>query len=316
MNKDFWNRQTKPIIALAPMDGYTDSAFRRVCKSVNPTIIVFTEFTSVEGLAHGAQKLRDRFRYDPEEQPIIGQIFGHDIASFVQAAQWLEEQGFAGVDINMGCPSPKVVKSEQGIGLRRTPEHALQIIEAVAKATRLPVSVKTRLGLSDASDLNSFGRGVQDAGANLITIHGRTYDEPYNCPADFAPIEELKQQLSIPVIGNGGILSVTDGKEKLGTLDGFMIGRAAIGNPWVFSEQPKPAFADKVPLIKKHAEDLFILKGEKIASMEIRKYLAAYVRGLPNASQYRQRLVRVTSLEEIHRLLDAVTKDVMRSPAG
>lgn len=310
MAKDFWQKITKPIIALAPMDGYTDSAFRRVCKLVNPTIVVFTEFTSADGLHHGAKRLLEKFQYHKSEHPLIAQIFGKNVETFVTATKYCEAQGFDGIDINMGCPSKKVVRSEHGVALRKKPALAFQLVEAVVQATTLPVSVKTRLGWDSADDLIEFGRGLENAGASLITIHGRTYTEPYGVPAHFEPIYELKKNTAIPVIGNGGITSRADGLTKLKNLDGFMIGQAAIGNPWVFSDQPAPPFAEKVPLIKKHAQLLFELKDEKVARFEIRKHLVAYVKGLPQASQYRSRLVRVTSLSEIYAALDEVVADL------
>lgn len=314
MTKDFWLNLPKPFIALAPMDGHTDSAFRRVCKEINPAIIVFTEFTSADGLAHGAKKIQDRFRYHPSEQPIIAQIFGKDTAAFTKAATYLEAAGFAGIDINMGCPSKKVVKSEHGVALRRHHDQAFRLIEAVAQHTSLPVSVKTRLGWDSSDDLIPFGIGAQNAGANLLTIHGRTYCVPYNCPADFGPIYELRRELSIPVIGNGGITSLDDGQAKIGNLDGFMIGRAAFGNPWIFSPGSTPtSFAKKVPLILRHIQYLVELKGVESAMFEIRKHLLAYVKYIPNATSYRIQLAQVTSpgqaqtiLEQIAAVMDTV----------
>jgi nifR3 family TIM-barrel protein len=311
MSKDFWKKIKKPIIALAPMDGYTDSAFRRVCKIVNPNIIVFTEFTSADGLHHGAKKLQEKFRYDHSEHPIIAQIFGKNIETFVTAAKYCEQQGFDGIDINMGCPSKKVVKSEHGVALRKKPELAFKLVEAVAQVTSLPLSVKTRLGWSNAEDLITFGQGLENAGANLITVHGRTYSEPYGVPAHFEAIYELKKNVAIPVIGNGGITSVADGKSKLGNLDGLMIGQASFGNPWVFSESPAPSFAEKIPIIKKHSELLFELKGDKIAMLEIRKHLLHYVKGLPNASLYRSQLVQVKSLAEIYAALQSIKDNLI-----
>lgn len=312
MNKDFWKNIQKPIIALAPMDGYTDSAFRRICKEVNPEIIVFTEFTSADGVHYGAEKVLERFRFDPSEQPVIAQIFGKDVESFITSAKYLESLGFCGIDINMGCPSKKVVKSEHGVALRKNHDLAFKLIEAVVKNTKLPVSVKTRLGWDNHEDLIAFGKGAEAAGANLITIHGRTYCEPYGCPANFDPIYELKKNLGIPVIGNGGITSLEDGKKKLGNLDGFMIGQASWGNPWIFSGKIVP-FEEKISLIKKHAEYLIELKGERVGCMEIRKHLLMYVRGIPNASQYRIRLVQVNSLDAVHAVFEEVVKDYMEA---
>jgi tRNA-dihydrouridine synthase B len=310
MPKDFWKKINKPIITLAPMDGYTDSAYRRICKMVNPDIIVFTEFTSADGLHHGAKKLQQKFAYDKSEHPIIAQIFGKNIETFVTAAKYCEDKGFDGIDINMGCPAKKVVKSEHGVALRKKPKLAYQLVEAVAQATHLPISVKTRLGWENSDDLIPFCQSMASAGADLITIHGRTYSQGFSQTADFEPIYELKKQLTIPVIGNGDITSIAEGMQKIGNLDGFMIGRASIGNPWVFSEKPKLTFAEKIPLIKRHAELLFELKGEKIAMFEIRKHLLNYVKGLPDATLYRSRLVRVKSLSETFKALDSIMNNV------
>jgi len=218
-----------------------------------------------------------------------------------------EELGFDGIDINMGCPSKTVVKSEHGVALRKKPDLAFKLVEAVAKATSLPVSVKTRLGWSQANDLISFGQGIRNAGAQLITVHGRTYTQGFSDKANWEPIYELKKKLNIPVIGNGDVQDFTDGSNKLKNLDGFMIGRAAIGNPWVFNDQPDLPFKDKIPLIKKHAEILFKTKGGKVGMLEIRKHLLAYVKGLPNAAQYRSKLVQVISLRQIYDILKEIS---------
>lgn len=292
------------------MDGYTDSAFRRVCKVINPKIILFTEFTSADGIHHNAKKLLEKLRFDKSEKPIIAQIFGKNIETYISAAKFCEKQGFNGIDINMGCPSKKVVKSEHGVALRKKPNLAFKIIKAVAKATSLPVSVKTRLGWDSADDLIEFGQGIQNAGASLITIHGRTYTQGFGEKADYRPIYELKKHVKIPVIGNGDISSIKDGKTKLKNLDGFMIGRAAVGNPWVFNDKPASSFSDKIPLIQKHAELLFKTKGAKVGQLEIRKHLVAYVKSTPNASKYRAKLVHVSTLKEIYAILNKIADNL------
>lgn len=288
------------------MDGYSDSAFRRICKEVNPSIITYTEFTSADGIHHDADSIKRRLQFHPSESPVIAQIFGKNIETFQTAAKYCEDQGFAGIDLNMGCPSKKVVKSEHGVALRRNCDLAFQLIEAVANATNLPVSVKTRLGWSDASDLTQFGIGAQNAGAQMICIHARTYKEPYNVPADFFPVYEMKQHLSIPVLGNGGIVSIEDGMNKIGNLDGFLIGQATFGNPWIFSNNPPKSFAEKVPIIKRHAEYLIESKGLSVGTREIRKHLLTYVKALPGARQYRSRLSVVNSYTEICQILDEI----------
>ncbi len=304
-----WNRLPRPIIGLAPMDGYSDSAFRRVCRAVNSDIVIVTEFTSADGLSHGAESLKRKLWFDPSERPVIAQIFGKNIDTFVRAAKVCEDMGFAGIDINMGCPAKKVVKSEHGVALRKKPEFAFKLIEALASATTLPVSVKTRLGWSDAEGLTEFGIGAQNAGAKLICIHARTYLEPYNVPAQFQAVYEMKRHLTIPVLGNGGITSISDGIQKLGNLDGFLIGQAAFGNPWVFDPSGQiPTFESKIPLMIRHAEWLVEHKGLSLAMREIRKHLVQYVKGIPNAKRFRSQLVRVESVSEIQTILDQILK--------
>ncbi len=310
--KEFWKKLNKPIIGLSPMDGYSDSAFRRVCKAVNPNIITITEFTSADGIHHNAKKLTQKLSFDPSEQPIIAQIFGKNTDTFISAAKVVEDMGFTGIDINMGCPSKKVVKSEHGVALRRNMKHAFLLIESLANATSLPVSVKTRLGWSDASDLIEFGKGAETAGAQMICIHGRTYLEPYNVPAQWDPIYELKETLTIPVIGNGGITSYTDGLSKLGNLDGILIGQATFGNPWIFDSAEKNIpFSEKIPLIIQHANWLIEDKGLRVGIREIRKHLVQYIKSINGAKAIRSALVRVESVQEIESILNKLlTSDI------
>jgi len=305
--KDFWNNLPKPIIGLSPMEGYSDSAFRRVCKSVNPDIVTYTEFTSADGLHHAAEKLVRKLSFNPAEQPIIAQIFGKNTETFVSAAKLCEDMGFAGIDINMGCPSKKVVKSEHGVALRKKPDKAYKLIEALATATPLPVSVKTRLGWSDASDLIDFAVGAQNAGADMIAVHARTYTVPYKVPAQWETLYEMKEKLSIPVIGNGGITSYRDGMDTIRNLDGFLIGQATFGNPWIFSEDGKPdTFKEKLPLIMDHARWLIESKGERVGCREIRKHLLCYVKGFNGAKAFRGQLSHVESMDQISDILHQI----------
>jgi tRNA-dihydrouridine synthase B len=308
--KDFWKKIKKPIIGLAPMDGYSDSAFRRICKFVNPDIVTVTEFTSADGLHYSAEKLKRRLAFHNDEQPVIAQIFGKDIETFISATKVCEDMGFSGIDINMGCPSKKVVRSEHGIALRKKPDLAFKLIETVAKNTTLPVSVKTRLGWSDASDLIEFGKGAENAGANMLCIHARTYKEPYNVPAQWEHLYELKKHISIPLLGNGGIETLQDGLNKTQNLDGFLIGQASFGNPWVFSLEGKPElFNDRLPVILKHAEWLIESKGEEVGTREIRKHLLSYVKGFRGAKEYRSKITHVTCYKDIVDTLDLLKNE-------
>ncbi len=313
MNKDFWKTLPKPIIGLAPMDGYSDSAFRRVCKLINPAIVTVTEFTSADGLSFNANKLKKKLWFDPSEQPVIAQIFGKNTETFIRATKICEEMGFSGIDINMGCPSKKVVKSEHGVALRKCPDLAYKLIESVAKNTHLPVSVKTRLGWNNADDLVDFCIGAEQAGADMICVHARTYKEPYNVPAQFEHLFDVKKAISIPIIANGGIINLEDGLTKISqdphlgseTLDGFWIGQASFGNPWVFTpEGPPTLFSEKIPVILKHAEWLIEHKGDYVGTREIRKHLLQYVKGFYGAKQFRSRLVHISSFSDLETVLN------------
>lgn len=292
-----------PVIGLAPMEGYSDSPFRQICKQVNPHLLLYTEFTSADGLAYGAKRLQEKMRFQPIERPLLAQIFGKDIQTFVTAAKWCEDMGFSGIDLNMGCPSKKVVRSEHGIALRKNPELAMKIIEAVAQATALPVSVKTRLGWSDANGLVDFGKQAESAGAQLLAIHGRTYTVPYSVPAQFEPIAALKQAVRIPVLANGGIVSIEDGHAKTKGLDGFLIGQAAIGNPWVFGSPV--SFRERIPVILNHAQAMVDFYGPH-GIVAFRKHLLAYVKGIPCAKHYRSQLCRVGSVADIQAGLNEI----------
>lgn len=286
------------------MDGYSDSAFRHVCKFVNPDIVTFTEFTSADGIHHGAKRLQEKLYFDPEEQPVFAQIFGKNRETYISAAKFVEDMGYSGVDINMGCPSKKVVRSEHGVALRKKPDLAYELVQAVAEAVSIPVSVKTRLGWSDASDLIPFCQGIEQAGANMVCIHARTYKVPYNVPAEWEYLYELKNHINIPILGNGGVTTYHEAMDKIGNLDGCLIGQATFGNPWVFTPGDKPkAFADRLPVIRQHAKWLIEHKGERVGCLQIRKHLLSYTKGFQGAKTYRTRLQQVTSLPEINEIL-------------
>ncbi|MDC0036796.1 tRNA-dihydrouridine synthase [bacterium] len=309
MNKHFWNEFKTPIVGLAPMDGYSDSAFRRVCKSINPNIVTITEFTSADGLSHGAKRLKEKLKFHPDEQPVIAQIFGNNTETFIRATKVCEDMGFSGIDINMGCPSKRVVRSEHGVALRKKPDLACKLVEAVAKNTSLPVSVKTRLGWNNADGLEEFATAIQDAGADMLCIHARTYKEPYNVPANFEPLYALKQNLSIPLIINGGITSLADGHEKLGNCDGFYIGQASFGNPWVFTTEGAPkTFREKIPTILNHTRWLIEAKGDVVGTREIRKHLLQYIKGFRGAKSFRSQVVHVGCYADIVAACDAIAK--------
>ena len=315
-----WSQKHKPMVILAPMEGYTDSAYRQLIKEISPEAIVYTEFTSADGLKYGSAKSFQKVDYQEIERPMIAQIFGKVPEHFAECAAMLEKMGVDGVDINMGCPSSKVVNSCHGSALFKHPTLAAEIVEATAKATKLDVSVKMRLGFDkfEIKALKDFTKRLQDAGAKHIAIHGRTTKQKYTGLADFDPIYEIKDYLSVPVSGNGDIKSVEDAEKKLKNLDGLMIGRGTYGNPWLLKEiiehfkgkhfrGPKDLLS-KIPTIKHQIKLACEFKGERVGMLEMRKHLANYIKDIPGASQYRFDLVRVSTEQDALNILNEISE--------
>lgn len=317
-----WKDQKKPLLCLAPMEGYTDSSYRQLIKMVAPSVICFTEFTSADGLKYGSTKSFKKMEFKEIERPLIAQIFGKDPEHFAECAKMLTEMGVDAIDINMGCPSGKVVSSCHGSALFQYPELAAEIVHATQKATHLDVSVKMRIGFGKfvLEDLLSFTKALEEAGAKHIAIHGRTTSQKYTGQADWNPAYEVKKRAGVPITGNGDIKSVQDVKDKIGNLDGVMIGRATFGNPWIMAEiesyfkgeeyvGPKN-FEEKLPMILKQLDLACEFKGERRAMIEMRKHLGNYVGGFHNASSYRFDLVRVNTKDEAIEILKRVAEAV------
>ena len=289
-----WSEFPRPIVCLAPMDGVTNTACRQVVRRLNPEVVLFSEFTSVDGLVR-SEHVRQRLDHEPCEHPLFMQLFGNAPETFAEASRMVADCGMLGVDINMGCPAKKIVHSQHGSALMREPDLACRIIDAVREASGLEVSVKTRLGWSDASELIPFAKRLESAGASLLTIHGRTYHQAFKGEADWEPIYELKKHLAIPLLGNGDVANHTHGLRKLRNLDGFMIGRAAIGDPWVFrhfAKTPPPALVERIDVAVDHYHLLRKLRPERAAVPEFRKYLGNYLSGFRRAKEWRIRLMQ------------------------
>jgi len=315
-----WKNHKKPLVILAPMAGYTDSSFRQFVKKVSPDTICYTELISADGLAYNSPKTKRMLNFDDSERPNILQLFGKRLDHFAEAVRIAEDFGFDGVDINMGCPARKVVSSMHGSALIKTPDLAFQIVETCAKNTKLPVSVKTRLGWEDDSTLESFTKGLEDAGAQMIALHGRTTSQMFGGKADWDPIYKIKEQRSIPIIGNGDINSAENAVERLKNLDGVMVGRATFGNPWLMGEVCVAlGISDQDDVIKRpetldqlkagmlmHCELCVKAHGPIKGMLDVRKHFATYIKGFPNASKYRSELVRVESVEDVKRILDQI----------
>ncbi|MCP4523924.1 MAG: tRNA-dihydrouridine synthase family protein [Candidatus Gracilibacteria bacterium] len=346
--KDFWEKQAKkgPLCLLAPMDGYGDSAYRQSMKRIAPHTICISEFYSADGLVHSKFLADSVLPHQNMEDPLIIQIFGKDPEMFARAAKIISQDKFniAGIDVNMGCPAKKVVRSGHGSSLLINEDTAFRIIDALNKATHLPISVKTRLSFDGNQDLIKFGKGLENAGARLLTIHGRTAKQAYTGTADWTNIYELQKHLNIPVVGNGDVINYQDGIQKMQSthengknLAGFMIGRNSFGNPWTFlnshmdltqnvgldknnfiGDTYYPTLNEMLDAMEFHAEQLVLTKGERKGSLEIRKHLVQYIKSFPGVKQYRKRLVTTESFENsqsvINEIRDVFQKDLKKRP--
>jgi len=315
-----WNTINKPILALAPMEGYTDSAFRQLVKKYAPKAICFSEFTSADALNYKSKTSFNKIKFSKIEQPLIVQLFGKKPENFISAIPTVEALGAAGIDINMGCPAKKVIASEHGSALIKNPELAAEIVYQVAKNTKLPVSVKTRIGFNefDKDKFFKFCLNLEKAGAKLITIHGRTTKQGYSGKADWNPAYNIKKLLKIPVIGNGDIDSPESALEHLKNLDGIMVGRATFGNPLIIYHiyralHPRSKIIKKTPswfdIAKLHIKLSVETKGEKKGMIEMRKHLAAYIKGFPYAANYRSKLVLVEKEDKAIALLNEIKEN-------
>jgi tRNA-dihydrouridine synthase B len=312
-----WSTTHRPIVALAPMAGVTDASYRQLIKRIAPEVVVYTEFLSTDAIHFGAKKTLEMLNFDPAiERPFIVQVFGHDPEHFLSAAKVIEALGADGIDINMGCPAARVVSSCHGSALIREPDLAARLVEATVKAVKIPVSVKTRLGWDRIDTLIPFCKRLIDAGAQALAIHGRRYHDKFTGKANWDPIYELKEAVSVPVIGNGDVMNAQDAVTKIKNLDGVMVGRGTFGNPWVMKEivdaldgtngklkmdpsassggKSRPAtFEEKIPWILEHCALAVRFKGERTGMLEMRRHLSSYVKGFDGAKEMREKLVRV-----------------------
>jgi len=310
-----------PLI-LGPMAGVTDWAFRTVCAELGANITV-TEMVSSRALVYQDQKSRKLLRKN--EGSLCGaQIFGNDPEIMAQAAVLaLEISGCDFLDINMGCPMPKIANSGDGCGLMRTPELAGKIVEAVVKAVDVPVTVKCRLGW-DKGNINvlDFTKRMEDSGAAMVTVHARTRAMLYSGVADWDYIRKVKDQLSIPVIANGDIVDTASALRclKWTGADGIMIGRATFGDPWIFQQvsaavagcevPQRPILKDRIAVAVRQFELSEADHGEHIACLEARKHFAWYLRGVRNASYYKKEITSMNKMEDIYRIAKDIVRDL------
>jgi len=308
-----------PVI-LAPMEDITDPPFRYICKKLGADLM-FTEFISSEGLIRDASKSLKKLDVSEEERPVGIQIFGHNTESMVVAARMAEAAGPDIIDINFGCPVKKVVSKGAGAAMMKDPVKMAEICSAVVKTTSLPVTVKTRLGWDESSkNIIDVTMRLQDTGIKALAIHARTRAQQYKGTADWSLIGEVMKLpgLSIPVFGNGDITSGEKAMEVLHkyNVDGLMIGRAAIGNPWIFSELKThlrgeksfspPSLKEKIEICRLHIAKSIEWKGEKRALFEMRKHYAHYFKGLNDFKPFKIRLMEIVEADILFGLLDEI----------
>jgi nifR3 family TIM-barrel protein len=302
------------------MEDVTDSPFRVICKEYGADVLV-TEFIAAEGLIRDAVRSHNKMTFLPVERPIGIQIFGDNVESMMKAAEVAESRNPDFIDLNFGCPVRKIVMKGGGAALLQDIPKMIRMTEAVVKSTRLPVTVKTRLGWDEAhKDIVDIAERLQDAGINAIAIHGRTRSQMYGGEADWTLIGEVKNnpRMTIPVFGNGDIDSgpkAEEMKNRYG-VDGILIGRAATGNPWIFKEikswladhtlPETPTISERVRLVKRHIVTSIPYKGDRTTHFELRKLYGGYFRGIPNFKSWRMKMVTVPSIEAVLEILGLI----------
>ncbi len=319
------NVEIKNRVVLAPMAGISNSAYRTIIKDMGAGLIV-AEMVSDKAIMYNSKKTIDMLYMTDYERPISQQIFGSDKESFIIAAKYIEKHMKPDIiDINMGCPVPKVaIGAQAGSALLKNPEKIKDIVEGVVNSVSVPVTVKIRSGWdSDSINAVEVAKIIESAGASAITVHPRTRKQGYSGKADWNIIKEVKKAVNIPVIGNGDINSCYDAKRMINftNCDAVMIGRGALGNPWLIKQcveyldsgklPSEVTLIEKIDMIKRHLELLLLTKPYKIAMLEIRSHAAWYLKGLPNAKELKESIFKTKTKEELNNLLNNYIKSMI-----
>lgn len=318
------NIKIKNKVIFAPMAGVSNISFRTIIKEMGAGLI-YSEMISTMGIKYGSQKTIDLINFNETERPISIQIFGNDVDSFVEAAKYIEDNYHPDIiDINMGCPVPKIaLKSQAGSALLKNPDKIYEIVKKVVENTNTPISVKIRSGW-DENSINAVevAQKIEQAGASLIAIHARTRSQGYSGKANWDIIKQVKENVSIPVIGNGDIKTIYDAKKMLDETkcDAIMIGRATLGNPWFIKECVEyiennkiidpPTNTEKIDMIEHHYELLKKYTSEKQALLEIRMHALWYIKGLPNIKEYKNKITSCKTEQEFKNLLNEIRENV------
>lgn len=311
------NVELKNKVVLCPMAGVTDLPFRLICKEFEPALMT-TELVSAKGVFYKNPNNNIILATCEEEKPIALQLFGNDPIIMASQADKLKDQ-FDIIDINMGCPVPKVVNNHEGSYLMKDVDTACRLVETMVRVVKKPITAKIRIGFTKKTiNAVSFAKSLESAGISAITVHGRTRDEYYSGQAHWDIIKEVKEAVKVPVIGNGDIWSSEDALRmiKETNVDAIGIGRSVMGNPWIINEcicaiegkpmPPRPSLVDIANLARKHLQLMVKYKGEHVALLEMRKHLAWYVKGIANSSNFRQKVNESTNLCEMNALIDKI----------
>ena len=306
-------------VLLAPMAGVTDIAFRTLCREAGADM-AFTEMVSAKGLSFANEKTRHLLALADGEKQVAVQLFGHEPDVMASQAAWIEQEmgeSLAYLDINMGCPVPKVVNNGEGSALMKNPKLVGEIVKKVASSIQKPLTVKIRKGFTeDCVNAVEIAKIIEDAGAAAVAVHGRTREQYYSGRADWDIIRRVKEAVSIPVIGNGDVDSPKSAKRLLEETgcDGIMIGRAARGNPWIFSRirsylengtmPDEPSSSDVREMILKHARLQLEYKGEYTGMREMRKHVAWYTAGMPHSASVRRKVNEIETYEQLEELVN------------
>ncbi len=307
-----------PVI-LAPMAGVTNQAFKQIVRELGAGLIA-TEMVNDKGLIHGNVRTRKMIELSKQERPVSHQLFGSEVNTMVEAAKILDTESMCDIiDINMGCPAPKITKNDSGSKLLQNPQLAYEIVKAVVENVSKPVTVKMRIGWDqDSINAVEVAKLMERAGASLICVHGRTTKQQYSGVANWDVIRDVKQAVSIPVVGNGDIDSAQKAKEmvELTGVDGVMIGRAALGNPWIIKEvseylttgklSAKPSIEEKIDTAIKHLDKLIELKGLRVAILEMRSHASWYLKGIDGGKAYKKELQNANSREDYLKIFMAL----------
>jgi nifR3 family TIM-barrel protein len=318
--------ELKNQVVLAPMAGVCNPAFRLIAKEFG-TGLVCAEMVSDKAILNGNKRTREMLFVDEREKPLSLQIFGGDRASLVEAAKVVDQETNADIiDINMGCPVPKVTKCDAGARWLLEPNKIFEMVSAVVDAVSKPVTVKMRIGWdSEHIYVIDNAKAVEQAGAKAVTVHGRTREQLYTGMADWNYIRQVKENVSIPVIGNGDVGSPEDAKRMIDETgcDGVMIGRGALGNPWMLYRTveylksgqlfPEPGLNEKIKIAILHMDRLAALKGERVAVKEMRKHLAWYLKGFKGAARIKDAIMEETRRNEMVQILENFADEMERN---